>query len=132
MELINATNDSLQLANSFTTGALAKKSGAQASAKDVQATKKVVREFEALFVGMMLKSMRETVGKDPIAGGGKGEEMFQSMLDQEYSKSITEHGGIGMAAMLEKQLTAQQGSSTSKAGIGEYKKISSGTSGVTK
>jgi Rod binding domain-containing protein len=65
---------------------------------------KVAREFEALFVGMMLKSMRETVGKDKLTGGGHGEEVYRSMLDQEYAKSLTEHGGIGLTAMLERQL----------------------------
>ncbi|WP_052263247.1 rod-binding protein [Geobacter pickeringii] len=68
------------------------------------AAKKVAREFESVFIGMMLKSMRETVGKDPIAGGGKGEEIFQSLLDQEYATAFAARGGIGLAPMIEKQL----------------------------
>jgi len=68
----------------------------------------VAREFEAMFVGMMLKSMRDTVGKNELTGGGKGEEIFQSMLDQEYATAIaTSQGGVGLAAMIEKQLVRE-------------------------
>ena len=71
------------------------------------AAKKVAREFEAIFIGMMLKSMRETVGKDPIAGGGKGEEIFQSLLDQEYATASAARGGLGLAPLIEKQLVGE-------------------------
>jgi flagellar protein FlgJ len=72
--------------------------------RKAQATKKVAREFEALFIGMMLKSMRETVGKDGLTGGGRGEEVYGSLLDQEYANSMAQHGGIGLASMIEQQL----------------------------
>lgn len=68
------------------------------------ATSKVAKDFEAMFVGMMLKSMRETVGKDKLINGGHGEEVYRSILDQEYAKALTEHGGIGLTAMFEKQM----------------------------
>jgi peptidoglycan hydrolase FlgJ len=67
--------------------------------------KKVAREFEAMFVGMMLKSMRDTVGKDKLTGGGHGEETFRSLLDQEYAQAAARGGGIGLGTMLEKELT---------------------------
>ena len=68
------------------------------------AAKKVAREFEAMFVTMMLKSMRDTVGKDQLTGGGHGEETFRSLLDQEYATAATQGGGIGLAKMIEKEL----------------------------
>src|SRR5689334_5486364 len=81
---------------------------AQKSAeKDKQAAGKVAKEFESLFVGMMLKSMRETVGKDKLAGGGHGEEAYQSLLDQEYAKAVAASGSLGLARTIEKQLTAE-------------------------
>lgn len=73
-------------------------------ARKSQAAVKVAREFESLFVGMMLKSMRETVGKDGLTGGGHGEEVYSSLLDQEYARAMTQHGGIGLARMIEQQL----------------------------
>jgi flagellar protein FlgJ len=87
----------------------AKTAGRMTAAREKQATVKVAREFEALFVGMMLKSMRETVGKDKLTGGGNSEEIYRSLLDQEYAKALTEHGGIGLTSMLEQELGKPQG-----------------------
>uniref|UniRef100_C6E7J9 Rod binding protein-like protein n=1 Tax=Geobacter sp. (strain M21) TaxID=443144 RepID=C6E7J9_GEOSM len=67
--------------------------------------RKVANEFEAMFVAMMLKSMRETVGKDSLTGGGRGEETFRSLLDQEYASTAVAGGGIGLARTLEKELS---------------------------
>ena len=72
---------------------------------DPAAAKKVAREFEAMFVAMMLKSMRDTVGKDQLTGGGHGEETFRSLLDQEYAATAARSGGVGLASMIEKELT---------------------------
>ncbi|ABQ28245.1 rod-binding protein [Geotalea uraniireducens] len=79
----------------------------QSAEKEKAAAKKVAREFEVMFVGMMLKSMRETVGKDKLTGGGHGEEVYQSLLDQEYAKGVVDSGGVGLARMIEKQLVRQ-------------------------
>lgn len=76
----------------------------QAADKEKIGARKAAREFEALFVGMMLKSMRETVGKDMLTGKGQGEDIYRSLLDQEYAKSIAEQGGLGLAKTIEKQL----------------------------
>jgi peptidoglycan hydrolase FlgJ len=75
------------------------------AANDAASAKKVGREFEAMFVGLMLKSMRETVGEDKLTGGGRGEEMFRSLLDQQYADTAAQGGGIGLAKMIEKELT---------------------------
>jgi peptidoglycan hydrolase FlgJ len=72
---------------------------------DPASAKKVAREFESMFVAMMLKSMRETVGKDKLTGGGHGEETFRSLLDQEYASAATKGRGVGLAQMIEKELT---------------------------
>ena len=71
--------------------------------------KKVSQDFEALVVGMMLKSMRETVGKDKLTGGGHGEDVYRSMLDQEYAAvSVKNGGGLGLAKMIEKDIIRQE------------------------
>lgn len=77
--------------------------------KQLQQAKKVSQDFEALFVGMMMKSMRETLGKDKLTGGGHGEEVFRSMLDQEYAAaSVKQNGGLGLAKMIEKDIIRQE------------------------
>ncbi|PCJ59669.1 MAG: hypothetical protein COA79_09705 [Planctomycetota bacterium] len=43
-------------------------------------------EFQGLLVNMMLSSMRATIPKNELTNGGQGEEIFQQMLDTEYSK----------------------------------------------
>ena len=65
---------------------------------------KVATEFEAMFAGMMLKSMRSSVTPDKLTGGGRGEEVFQSLLDQEYASAIAQQGSLGIAQTIEKQL----------------------------
>lgn len=72
------------------------------------AAKKVAREFEAVFIGMMLKSMRDTVGKDDLTGGGRGEEIFRSMLDQEYATACAASGGLGLAPLIEQQILPRE------------------------
>ncbi|HEU0265645.1 MAG TPA: rod-binding protein [Geobacterales bacterium] len=72
---------------------------------------KVARDFEALFIGMMLKSMRETTHGESLTGGGQAEETYRSMLDQEYSQTLSQQGGIGLAHLIEQQLATQHGNS---------------------
>lgn len=66
--------------------------------------KKISQDFESLFVNMMLKSMRATVPEDKLTGGGRAEETFRSLLDQEYATVAARRGGIGIATMVEKEL----------------------------
>ena len=80
------------------------KAGGTVTDKEKVAARKAAREFEGLFVGMMLKSMRETVGKDMLAGKGQSDEIYRSMLDQEYARAVVEQGGLGLAKMIEEQL----------------------------
>ncbi len=74
------------------------------SEKNKIAAKKVARDFEAMFVGMMIKSMRDSVGKDSLTNGGHGEEVYRSLLDQEYAKAVSENHSLGLAERIEKEL----------------------------
>ena len=77
--------------------------------KQRQQAKKVSQDFEALFVGMMMKSMRATVAKDKLTGGGHGDEVYRSMLDQEYAAvSVKRGGGLGIAKIIEKDIIRQE------------------------
>lgn len=83
--------------------------GAGLTEKQRLQAKKVSQDFEALIVGMMMKSMRETVGKDKLTGGGHGEEIYRSMLDQEYAAaSVKRGGGLGLAKMIERDIIRQE------------------------
>ena len=66
---------------------------------------KIAQDFEAIFTGMMLKAMRDTVPEDSLTGGGRGEDIYRSLLDQQYATLAAHHdGGLGIAAMMEKEL----------------------------
>ena len=73
--------------------------------------RKAAVQFQSIFVEMMLKSMRETVSKDKLTGGGHGEEVYGSLLDREYAAAVSRRGNIGLAEMIERQLLAQENGS---------------------
>jgi len=87
---------------------------AGSAVKNTATVKKVSREFEAVFVGFMLKSMRATVGKDEITGGGRGEEIYRSLLDQEYATAIAQQGSLGIGCLIEQQLELHYGNNSDK------------------
>ena len=78
------------------------------SDKQRQQAKKVAQDFEGMFIGMMVKTMHETVGKDKLTGGGHGEDMYRSMLDQEYVAAAVKRGGFGLAKQIEKDIIRQE------------------------
>ena len=64
-------------------------------------------EFESYFLYVMLKEMRKTVNKSNDVLYSKTEELFQSLLDEEYGKSLSKAGGIGLADMMYRQMRQQ-------------------------
>ena len=59
--------------------------------------KETAQDFEAMFLSIMLDFMWKGPNTDSLFGGGKGEEMFHSVLTQEYGKTMARSGGIGIA-----------------------------------
>ena len=53
----------------------------------------------------MMKSMRNTIQKTGFISGGRGEEIFQSMLDEEYASQISKSGKMGLSDMLFRELS---------------------------
>lgn len=66
--------------------------------------KKLSEEFEAIFLEIVLKSMRDSIQKSELIDGGNGEEIFRSMLDTEYAKSLASQRSTGLAESIEKHL----------------------------
>ncbi len=73
---------------------------------------KAANEFEAMFIGQFLGSMFKDVPTNGITGGGQGEEMFRSLLIDQYAQSIQKQGGIGLAASVKAQLLKYQQAQT--------------------
>ena len=57
----------------------------------------IADDFEAVFLGQMLKPMFEGIKPEAPFGGGNSEAMWRSMQIEEYGKVITKAGGIGIA-----------------------------------
>ena len=72
---------------------------------------KTAEQFEALFVQMMLKSMRESVVKDEN-NASQGADMYQDLMDRELSVQFAKRRTLGIADMLTRQLTAPSTPST--------------------
>jgi murein DD-endopeptidase MepM/ murein hydrolase activator NlpD len=69
-----------------------------------KALKKSCRDFESLLMHQLLKTMRRTVEKCDLFHGGQGEEIYESLLDMELSKSMSGLGPNSLAEILYQQL----------------------------
>jgi soluble lytic murein transglycosylase-like protein len=68
---------------------------------------KVVREFESLLVGYMLKSMKEGVPKSELDSEGFGNGVLDEMADGQFANSMTQNRSFGLADMLYKKITGE-------------------------
>ncbi len=75
-----------------------------ARAGDASAARAAAQQFEALFVNMMIKQMREAAPTDGGLFGGEGMKLYESMHDQQLSLAMAQRGGIGLADAIERQL----------------------------
>ena len=62
-------------------------------------------QMESIFVGKMLKAMRDTVPKTKLLHGGFAEEIFEDMLYDEYALNLSKTSNLGIADMLYKDLS---------------------------
>jgi len=67
--------------------------------------RKAARDFEAIFVGYMLKTMRSTVPKSDLFDGGFGSNVLDGMFDVEMARHISQNRGLGLGNMMYRQLT---------------------------
>ncbi|MFI4939094.1 MAG: flagellar assembly peptidoglycan hydrolase FlgJ [Burkholderiales bacterium] len=77
-----------------------------------EALKAASKQFEALFLNMMLKSMRDATPQDGPMDSDQS-RMFTTMLDQQRAQSMANRG-IGLADALVRQLSGTAGSQVSQ------------------
>ena len=78
------------------------------NATSQESLRKGVQEFEAFFLSQMLESMFANVPTDGLFGGGPSEDIYRSLMLQQYGRMIAESGGIGIAENLTRELLALQ------------------------
>lgn len=79
----------------------------QTPAAKVEAAK----QFEALFIQMMLKSMREATPHDSLFGSSQ-ERLYQGLYDHQLALNMAQGQGMGLRTMIEKALGVTAGGST--------------------
>ncbi|HTH44910.1 MAG TPA: flagellar assembly peptidoglycan hydrolase FlgJ [Oxalicibacterium sp.] len=70
-----------------------------------EAVKAAAKQFEALFLNMMMKSMRDAAPQDGMFDNSQT-KLYTSMLDQQMSQNLATRG-VGLADMLIRQLSPQ-------------------------
>ena len=76
---------------------------------------KAAKDFEGVFISQFLGNMFSGIKTDGPFGGGQGEEMFRSLMVNEYGKSMVARGGFDLADSLQRQLLKHQEMQTPQA-----------------
>ena len=78
----------------------------QARQSSPEALRAAAQQFEAVFMNMLLKSMRETTSQDGLFDSEQT-KLYTSMLDQQLAQGMASRG-IGLADLMVRQLTQAQ------------------------
>ncbi len=70
--------------------------------------RRVAEEFEAVFIAQMMAPMFQGLETDELFGGGPGEDIYRSVLVEEYGKSIARAGGIGLSDAIQREILRLQ------------------------
>ena len=81
----------------------------QARADSKGALRQTAQQFEALFLQMTMKSMRDSVVKSDLIESNTSDQ-FESMFDKEVSVQLSKRNSMGLADMLVKNLEVRQAS----------------------
>lgn len=73
-----------------------------------EARKEVARQFEAMFIQIMLKSMRDAGSLGEEGGESDQTRFYQQMFDQQIALDLANKKGIGLAKVFEQQLGGEQ------------------------
>ena len=80
------------------------------------ATRETAQQFEAMFIQMMLKTMRESVMKSDLSENAPL-DTYQGMFDKEVSMQLAKRNSIGLADMLVKNIEQMEAAKLSTAEI---------------
>jgi peptidoglycan hydrolase FlgJ len=81
---------------------------APGATSDAAKADKASKDYEQVFISQFLGSMFSSIPTDGITGGGAGEEMFRSLMIDQYAKGIESQGGFGIATRMKAELLKHQ------------------------
>ncbi|MBI3676290.1 MAG: rod-binding protein [Proteobacteria bacterium] len=105
LSISNEVSQAMMLAQSAPINLQAKTPGI---AVNEASARKAATEFEGVLVSQMMGQMFEGISTDGPFGGGEGEQMFRSLMLDEYGKQVAKRGGIGLADSIVKSLLSHQ------------------------
>ena len=96
--------------------------GAQASAGSPNGARvhKAAQQFEALLMGEMMKTVREGGSEGWLGSGDEtGDDTAIGMAESQFSQAMASHGGLGLARVIEQNVSREQDSQNEKATAGK-------------
>lgn len=70
---------------------------------------KACRDLEAMFVGELLKAMRNSMPENELLPEMPGSDVYESMIDQQLAGYLSQGRGMGLGQAVFNQMTAAQG-----------------------
>jgi flagellar protein FlgJ len=106
------TDNAVGSAQRASDDSFAQKLQAAVDNKDDKALMSACREFEAVMLNMMYKSMKATIIKSDLVEEDPGTEIFESMQDEQLMEIASKSGSFGLAEALYKQLSKKSSTGT--------------------
>lgn len=66
------------------------------------------KDLEAVLISVMVDPMFPKGKESGLYGGGQGSDIYRMMMIEQYGKMMSEHGGLGIAKNITKELTANK------------------------
>jgi len=73
-----------------------------------KSSSEAAQNFESFFLSQSFETMFEGVGTDDLFGGGEGENIYRSVLLQQFAKVAAQNGGVGIAAAVQREILRTQ------------------------
>jgi flagellar protein FlgJ len=71
-------------------------------------SRKAAEDFAAFFFTQSLESVFANMDADKLFGGGNGENVYRSLMLQEYGKVAAKGGGMGIADAVQREILRLQ------------------------
>lgn len=95
-------------ATGFSTALVNLKNAGQTKTDMLKGVDEAAKEFEGVFISEMLSHMFGDTEPNSLFGGGKGEQMFKSLLIEQYGKAVAGGNGIGLSSQIKAMMIDMQ------------------------
>ena len=92
-------------------GEMRAKAAQQGPAQSGKGLRQAAEQFEALFLNIMMKTMREATASNEEGDlfGSSSVKTYESLFDQEIAQQMAKRGGLGLAEMMVKSWERNNG-----------------------